>query len=99
MGEWGMGEHVIKMYSTPWCPDCHRAKQFLQEHGIAYEEINIDEHPEAAALVIEQNGGKRRVPTFLIGGRYYGNPPLGELAKLLGILESEDGHGRTSPGA
>ena len=80
-----MKDQVIKMYSTPWCPDCHRAKRFLEAHGIAYEEINIDENPEAATLVMEHNKGRRRVPTLVIEGQYYGNPSLSELGNLLGI--------------
>ncbi|MBI3950808.1 MAG: glutaredoxin family protein [Acidobacteria bacterium] len=80
-----MNEKIIKMYSRPWCSDCHRAKQFLEEHGVAYEEINIDDDPEAEALVAEQNGGRPRTPTFEIEGRYYGDPPLDELGRLLGI--------------
>ena len=55
----------------------------MQDRGIAYEEINIEENPAAAALVMEHNQGRRRVPTFVIEERYYGNPPLCELERLL----------------
>ncbi len=74
---------AIKMYSTEWCPDCHRAKRFLGDKGIGFVEINIEQHPEAAKLVMEKNEGKRRVPTFDIGGNFYGNPPISELAKIV----------------
>lgn len=74
---------VIKMYSTTWCSDCHRAKKFLGDKGIDFVEINIEEDPEAALLVMEKNDGKRRVPTFDIGGEFYGNPPISELAKIV----------------
>jgi glutaredoxin len=36
--------------------------------GIAYEEINIEETPGAAALVEQWSGGYRTVPTFDING-------------------------------
>ena len=40
---------------------------------------------EAAELVMNHNLGKRRVPTFEIDGAFYGNPPLSELARLVGV--------------
>ena len=75
----------IVMYSTPWCGDCHRAKRVMQRHDIAYREVNIDEDDEAAAFVMQVNDGKRRVPTFDIGGTIYGNPPITDLVRLLGV--------------
>lgn len=75
----------ITLYTTTWCGDCLRAKRFLAEHTIEYEEIDIEENEEAAELVMSQNGGRRSVPTIRIEDRYYGNPPLNELARLLKI--------------
>jgi glutaredoxin len=72
------------MYTTRWCGDCYRAKSFLKANGVEFEEINIDEDEEGALLVMKNNDGKRRVPTLEINGAYYGNPPLPELAELIG---------------
>jgi len=36
----------ITVYSTCWCCDCRRAKQFLRERKIPFREVNIDESPE-----------------------------------------------------
>lgn len=68
----------IKMYTTTWCSDCRQAKRFLNEHGIAYEEINIEEHDGAAELVMQLNGGKRKVPTFDLDGRAFNLSPYDE---------------------
>jgi len=76
---------TVKMYTTKWCGDCWRAKRFLSEHDVDFEEINIAHDPEAVRLVMEHNEGKRRVPTFEINGAYYGNPRITELAKLVGV--------------
>ncbi len=57
----------VKMYTTTWCPDCRLAKRFLDQRGITYEEINIEETPGAAELVLALNHGKRKVPTFVVG--------------------------------
>ena len=77
-------QNVI-MYSTDWCGDCHRAKSFLDAHGISYQEVDIEARPEAAELVMSHNEGRRRVPTFEIEGKFFGNPPITELKTALGL--------------
>ena len=68
----------IRMYTTTWCSDCRRAKRFLDESGIAYEEINIEDEDGAAERVIQLNEGKRKVPTFEIDGRAFNLSPYDE---------------------
>jgi mycoredoxin len=58
----------IVIYTTPWCGDCKDAKRFLEERGIAYEEIDIELHPEAAGIVMQLNDGMRKVPTLDVEG-------------------------------
>jgi mycoredoxin len=58
----------IVIYTTPWCGDCKSAKRFLEERGIAYEEIDIDRRPEAAEIVMRLNDGMRKVPTLDVEG-------------------------------
>ena len=67
---------AINLYSTPWCSDCRRTKLFLSERGIRFREVNIDESPEAEALVLRVNHGRRKVPTLEIDGRYFANSPF-----------------------
>jgi len=78
----------IRIYSTSWCPDCHRAKAFLDSRGVGYEEIDIEKVPEAADVVMAHNDGKRRVPTLVIDGSFYGNPPIADLGRLLDERET-----------
>jgi mycoredoxin len=66
----------ILMYSTSWCGDCRRAKQFLKERGVAYREINVDEDPDAEDLILKVNNGRRKVPTFEVDGRYFACSPF-----------------------
>ncbi len=77
----------IKMYTTTWCPDCRLAKRFLDERGVAYQEINIDRNPEAVDIVMKATGGKRQVPTFDIDGRFVTTSPFScqKLAEALGL--------------
>lgn len=77
----------ITLYCTRWCADCRRAKQFLEERGVAYSEVNIDEIPEAADVVLRVNNGRRKVPTVLVNGRYFACSPFDpyQLAEELNI--------------
>ncbi|HEU5328162.1 MAG: glutaredoxin family protein [Thermomicrobiales bacterium] len=58
----------VIVYTTTWCPDCRAAKRYLDQRGIAYDEINIEETPGAAEQVEAWSGGYRTVPTFNVGG-------------------------------
>jgi mycoredoxin len=66
----------VTLYSTCWCCDCRRAKQFLRERGVAFREVNIDETPDAEDLVMRVNDGRRKVPTIGIDGRYFACSPF-----------------------
>ena len=55
----------IIMYATNWCGDCFRAKRIFDKYKIDYKEINIEQHPDAVAVVLAVNGGKRSVPTIV----------------------------------
>ena len=66
----------ITMYSTSWCVDCRRAKQFLRERGVNFVEVNIDEEPDAEDLVLEVNDGRRKVPTIKVGDRFFACSPF-----------------------
>ncbi len=68
----------IRMYTTTWCGDCRNAKRFLQEQGLVFEEINIEEQAGAAEYVMQINDGKRKVPTFEIDGRAFNLSPYDE---------------------
>jgi mycoredoxin len=67
---------IPRLYTTSWCPDCRYAKQFLRERGVFFEEINVDEDPEAEDLILRVNDGRRRVPTIELDGRYFSCSPF-----------------------
>ena len=66
----------ITVYTTQWCGDCRRAKQFLRERGVAFREVDIEQTPEAEELVLRVNEGRRQVPTFEVSGRYFACSPF-----------------------
>jgi glutaredoxin-like YruB-family protein len=59
---------MVKIYSTPWCPYCKMAKDFLEEHNIKFEDINVQEKPEKAEEMIKVSGQKG-VPVITINGK------------------------------
>lgn len=76
----------ITVYGTTWCPDCRRAKQFLGEHRLPYDWVDIEQDPEAMAYVEEINEGKRVVPTIVFpDGSLLIEPSNAELADKLGL--------------
>ena len=83
-------EMEIIVYSAPWCPHCREAKRFLDQHQLAYTDINIDATPEAADEVVKRTG-KRAIPQFVIDGEWVQpySPDEGflydEMAKRLGV--------------
>jgi len=76
----------IVVYSTVWCPDCKRAKQFFGEQRLAYVNVDIEKDPKAMAFVEEINDGKRVVPTIIFpDGEIMTEPSNAELAKKLNL--------------
>ena len=61
---------TVQVYTTTWCRDCRAAKQFLEAHGIAYTEIDVDADPAASAEVLA-HVGKRAVPQLVIDGEWF----------------------------
>ena len=56
---------TFTMYTTPWCGYCHRLKSQLDREGIGYEIVDIEQEPEAAAIVEQVNHGNQTVPTLV----------------------------------
>lgn len=57
-----MENSQITMYTTTWCGDCRRAKQFLKERGVEVRDVDIDESTDAEDLVLRVNDNRRKVP-------------------------------------
>ena len=81
------GNNKILIYSTSWCPDCQRTKFLLDEYGIDYEEIDVDEDPAGLAFVKKVNHGHRVVPTVVFpDGTIFVEPPNSAIATKLGLV-------------
>lgn len=57
----------VMVYSTPTCPWCVRAKEFLKQNKIKFEDKDVSEDETARNEMIEKSG-QMGVPVFDIGG-------------------------------
>ena len=92
-----VSENPIAMFSFTTCPFCRRAKDCLEERGIEFQSIELDEldgnEGNEIRAVLGKKTRRTSVPSIFIGGKYIGGcndgPGLltladsGELDKLL----------------
>ena len=57
----------VKIYTTPTCPFCHKAKAFFKEHNIEYKDFNVQEDEKARDEMMEKSGSMS-VPVIDIDG-------------------------------
>ena len=76
---------TVTMYSTTWCGYCKRLKSQMTREGISFTEVNIEDVPDAAAYVMQVNGGNQTVPTLVFpDGTAAANPSLAEVKARIG---------------
>jgi thioredoxin reductase (NADPH) len=74
----------ITVYGAYWCPDCRGSKQFLGEHQIPYNWVDIEQDKAGEQLVLEKNQGKRIIPTIVFAdGSILVEPSNAQLAAKL----------------
>lgn len=62
---------VIKLYTTRICPFCISAKRLLDDKGLSYTEISVDNDPQKRMEMMELSG-QRTVPQIWIGETHVG---------------------------
>ena len=81
-----MEQSDITVYGANWCGDCRRSKKFMDDNGVGYNWVDIEDDPAAIDLVLKLNGGKRVIPTIVFeDGSILVEPTNSELAKKLGV--------------
>tara|TARA_E500000178_G_C16623439_1_gene574384 strand:- start:254 stop:514 length:261 start_codon:yes stop_codon:yes gene_type:complete len=82
----------IKIYTTPYCPFCIRAKKLLKSKNVLLEEIDLSEKPEKFEEMVSTSNGAKTVPQIFINETHIGDCDFiheldnkGELDKILGI--------------
>lgn len=57
----------VKVYSTPTCPWCVKAKEFLKGKKVDFDDIDVSSNKEAAQEMIKKSG-QMGVPVIDING-------------------------------
>jgi glutaredoxin 3 len=68
--------HRIQIYTTRWCGYCVRAKALLEQRGLPFEELALDDDPAFRQKVFDATGGWT-VPQILVDGN-----PIGGYVEL-----------------
>lgn len=58
----------VKVYSTPTCPWCKKAKAYLTEKGVEFENIDVSSDEVAQKEMIDKSG-QMGVPVLDINGK------------------------------
>ena len=72
----------VRIYTTVWCGYCVRAKALLDDLGLAYEEVPLDEDPDFRRTLQRLTGGWT-VPQIVLDDR-----PIGGYTELRGLARS-----------
>lgn len=57
----------VTIYSTPTCPYCKMAKDFMAENKVEFKEVDVASDEKSAQEMIEKSG-QMGVPVIDIGG-------------------------------
>ena len=71
---------MLTVYSKNNCPFCDQAKALLKLKNIQFEEIKVDENPEARQFIV--NEGHRTVPQIYKDGKLFVQGGYQGLARL-----------------
>ena len=75
---------LVKVYSTPTCPYCIRAKQFLKDNAVSFEDIDVSRNQDAAQDMIKKSG-QMGVPVIDIEGELIVGFDKEGIKKALGL--------------
>jgi glutaredoxin 3 len=70
---------VVAIYTTPWCPYCHRAKALLARKGVAFDEIDAEGRPDLRRWLMSASG-QDTVPQVFIN-----NQPVGGYSDIANL--------------
>ena len=74
----------VTVYSWPGCPYCIRAKQFLKDNGVAFEDIDVSDDKEKAQEMVKKSG-QMAVPVLEIDGKIIVGFDEGSIKDALGL--------------
>jgi glutaredoxin 3 len=63
---------TVRIYTTPFCPYCSRAKSLLAKKQVQLDEVDVMMDQAARAEMTDRSGGARSVPQIFIGDTHVG---------------------------
>jgi glutaredoxin 3 len=76
----------VRVFSAPICPYCFTLKEFLKEHNIEFEDIDVSQNREALQEMV-QKSGQMGVPVVDINGQIVVGFNREKISNLLGIKD------------
>ena len=62
------GDIDVIMYSTNWCPQCKKAKEYLDSLGVSLVVYDVDADKTKKTEMLEKSGGSQGVPLIDVEG-------------------------------
>lgn len=85
----------VRIYTTPLCPYCVRAKALLKKKGVEFQEIDVFMNADARLEMERKARGRRTVPQIFVGDVHVGGCDdlyaLERQGKLDSLLEERAG--------
>lgn len=72
----------VTVYSTQSCPWCHKAKEWLKQNKVRFEDVDVSKDQKKAEEMVRKSG-QMGVPVIDIDGRIVAGFDEGKLKKLL----------------
>ena len=82
----------IRLFIKPYCPWCHKAMQWLDEHDIKYETLDVIADDAAFAEMVRLSG-QELAPVMDVDGRVLANFGPEELPGFFKKITTTDGQG------
>lgn len=79
----GFARPEVSVYWQPGCSSCLKAKEFVAEHGIEFESVNVLQDAHGMEEVMA--AGLRSIPVVRKGDRFIYAQSLDDIAALLGV--------------
>lgn len=77
-----MSPKSVSIYSTPTCPYCAQAKQYLKDKSIPYTDIDVSSDEKARQEMIDKSG-QMGVPVIVVDDQMIVGFDRGRLEQLL----------------
>ena len=62
----------VEIYTTPYCPYCHWAKDLLRKKSVEFTEFDVSRDRALRSAMTERAHGRTTVPQIFIGATHVG---------------------------